>query len=334
MKDRFYQLSDGFYLGHPGTVVLPGIPENLVANPSLIWLIHNGAGDQEIEVTYLTQGIQWRADYVVTLARDDQSMDLAGWVTLNNRSGAQYTDAQLKLVAGEVHTVPRHLERKLARDMVMLAEAPAPMREEAFAEYHLYTLPRRTTIKDNQSKQVSLLTAAGVPAAKAYELRGQEGFYHGRMDRTDRQDVGVYLEFRNEADGGLGMPLPAGVMRVYQEDSEGMLQFVGEDHIEHTPKDEDVRLKLGNAFDIVAERVQKDFSRLGDRMTESSYEITVRNHKTTAVSVKVVEPMPGDWSIPQASHLFEKKDAHTAVFELDVPADGEVVLTYTVRVTF
>ena len=330
-----YQADGEIFLGHPGTVVLPEIPENLIAKPSLIWLLDNDGADQEIEVTYLTGGVSWNADYVVTLARDEKAMDLAGWVTLNNQSGAQYTNAQLKLVAGEVN-IARPEPRVPMRGGAAKAEmmAPPPMQEESFAEYHLYTLPRRTTIKENQSKQVSLLTAAAIGVEKIYEFRGNEGFYSQRIPPMKDQKVAVFLKFANKKENNLGMPLPAGVMRVYQEDSEGMLQFSGEDRIQHTPKDEDVRLRLGNAFDVVGERTQLDYSKIADNVFESEFEIKVRNHKESDITVDIVEPMPNDWDILKKSHAFVKKDAHTAVFSVPVAKDGETIVTYRVRVRF
>ncbi|MBI5094284.1 MAG: hypothetical protein HZB26_17820, partial [Candidatus Hydrogenedentes bacterium] len=252
-----YKVNNQIYLGHPGTVVLPQVPENLIAKPSLIWQLQNSGADQDIEVTYLTGGINWNADYVVTLDKGEAKLDLAGWVTLNNQSGATYTNAQLKLVAGEVNLAPQPQVRREIMEKGAIAPAgmaPPPMKQEAFGEYHLYTLPRRTTIKQNQAKQVSLLTATAVGVKKIYEYRGDLQYFSQPVPPMKDQKVGVYLKFANKKDNQLGMPLPAGVMRVYQEDSDGMLQFSGEDRIQHTPKDEDVRIKLGNAFDVVGER--------------------------------------------------------------------------------
>ena len=332
-----YQVGRDIYLGHPGQVVLPEVPENLIAKPSLIWLLQNSGTDHEVEVTYLTAGIGWSADYVVTLDKSETKADIEGWVTLNNMSGAQYANAQMKVVAGEVNVVPRMNVRadfaEGGRAMKAMAE-PAPMREESFAEYHLYTLPRRTTIKENESKQVSLLAATGVGMTKVYEYRGDESFYTVPMPPQTEQKVGVYLKFKNKEENHLGMPLPAGVMRIYQEDSEKMLQFSGEDSIKHTPKDEEVRLHLGNAFDVVGDRTQTDFQRISDRVFESAYEITLRNHKDTNITVDVVEPMSDDWSILEKSSEFTKKDARTAVFSLPVAANGETVLKYRVRVKY
>jgi len=330
-----YKVGEEIFLGHPGNVVLPEIPENLIAKPSLIWKLSNTQADQTLEVTYLTNGVSWKADYVVTLAKDDKSLDLAGWVTMNNQSGATYTNAKLKLVAGDVNVVqdmPQRLER--GRVLSAMAEmAPIPQ-EESFAEYHLYTMPRRTTIKQNQSKQLALLNGTGVKCEKKYEYRGQEYFYSQQIPPTGEEHVGVFLKFENEDENGLGIPLPAGVMRIYQEDSEGMLQFAGEDNIKHTPKDETVTLRMGDAFDIIGERVQTDYKVYGSNTHESAYEISIRNHKESDIVVDIVEPMPGDWEVVSASQDHEKKDARTAIFHVAVPKDGEAKVTYRVRVRF
>ena len=212
--------------------------------------------------------------------------------------------------------------------------APPAMKQEAFGEYHLYTLPRRTTIKENQSKQVSLLTATAVGVKKIYEYRGDLQYFSQPMAPLKDQKVGVFLKFANKKENQLGMPLPAGVMRVYQEDSEGMLQFSGEDRIQHTPKDEDVRIKLGNAFDVVGERVQTDFKQVSDRLFESEFEIKVRNHKTSDISVDIIEPMTSDWRIIEKTHDYVKKDAQTALFTVPVPKDGEVKVKYRVQVKY
>ena len=328
-----YQIGDDIYLGHPGSVVLPEIPDELIAKPSLIWLLDNKGTDHEVEVTYLTNGLSWKADYVVTLSKDETSLNLEGWVTLTNESGAQYTNAQLKLVAGDVNVVQPELPQFGGRAKAMMMAAAPMMQEESFAEYHLYSLARRTTIKQNQTKQVSLLRADGVAAKKVYEFRGQ-GQYYTQAFPNVPEHVGVILEVKNEEANQLGMPLPAGVMRVYQEDSEGMLQFSGEDQIKHTPKDETVRLRLGNAFDVIGERTQTDYRLVGNNVHESAYKIVLRNHKEQDIGVDVVETIPGDWTMLQSSHEHVKKDAQTAVFSMPVPKDGEVELSYRVRVAF
>lgn len=332
-----YKIGDDIYLGHPGSVVLPEIPDELIAKPSLIWLLNNSGTDHEVEVTYLTNGVSWKADYVVTLSKDEKTLDLEGWVTLTNESGAQYTNAQLKLVAGDVNMVqpaPVPMMAKARGGMEMMAmDAAAPMQQEAFGEYHLYTLPRRTTIKQNQTKQVSLLRADGAAVTKVYEFRGQ-GNYYTQPAPSVPEHVGVTLKLKNEEANNLGMPLPAGVVRVYQEDSTGMLQFSGEDQVKHTPKDEEISLKLGNAFDVMGERTQTEYTIVGNNVHQSSYKIVLRNHKDTAVTVDVVENIPGDWKILASSHPHVKKDFQTAVFTIPVPVDGEVELTYQAQVRF
>lgn len=323
-----YKIGNEIFLGHPGTVVLPEIPENLIAKPSLIWLLDNRGTDQEIEITYLTGGMGWKADYVVNLAKDETQADIEAWVTLRNESGAPYVNARIKLVAGDVNVV-QTLQPQMLRQTMVVERA----RQETFAEYHLYTLPRRTTLKENQSKQISLFKATGVRVAKEYEFRGG-GFYPQPVKTTQSSKINVYLKIENAEDNNLGVPLPAGVMHIYQEDSEDMLQFAGEDRIGHTPTGETVRLRMGSAFDIVGERTQKDFRRISNNVIESSYEVKIRNHKETAISVDVVEAMGGDWEILDSSHPFTKKDARTALFALPVAPGDEVVLTYRVRVSF
>lgn len=330
-----YRVGQEIFLGHPGNVVLPQIPESLIAKPSLIWVVNNSQANQNLEVTYLTNGVSWQADYVVTLAKDDAALELAGWVTMSNQSGATYTNAQLKLVAGEVNVVQEAPAEAVANGVMLLDRAVRAMpKQEAFAEYHLYTMPRRTTIKNNQSKQLALLDAAGAKCGKIYEYRGREEFYSQPVPPVKEEQVGVFLKFRNDEANHLGMPLPAGVMRIYQEDTDGMLQFAGEDRIEHTPKDEDVKLKMGDAFDVIGERVQTDFQQIAPNVTESAFEITLRNHKDKDIVIDVVEPMPGDWKILQKSQEFEKKDAHTAIFHVSVAKDGAAKVTYRVRVTY
>ncbi len=327
-----YRVGGEIYLGYPGNVVLPEVPENLIAKPSLIWLIDNDQAKQEVEATYLTGGLSWKADYVVRMSKDEKKADIDAWVTLDNQSGATYTNAQLKLVAGDVNIVPQAPVSMMKGGRGAVAMEAAMMVEESFAEYHLYTLPRRTTIKQAQSKQVSLFRAGDVAVGKKYEFRGQGYYFYQRMPQMAPEKVGVFVEFKNDEANHLGVPLPAGVMRLYQEDRDGMLQFSGEDRVDHTPKDEKVRLRMGNAFDVVGERVQTDYQIIASNVHESGYTITLRNHKENDIVVDVLEPMMADWRILESSIPSEKRDAQTAVFSVPVKADGEVVLTYRVRV--
>jgi hypothetical protein len=219
--------------------------------------------------------------------------------------------------------------RMAAADVVALREEA--FKEEAFFEYHLYSLDRKTTVKDNQTKQISLLAAAGVGTRKEFVLRGEPYYYQGQTGELAKQKVGVYVEFNNSKENGLGMPLPRGIVRLYKRDSGGGLQFIGENRVDHTPRDEKVRLKVGEAFDIVAERRQTDWRVVGRDTYETAYEIKLRNHKDEDVAVRVIEPIPGDWKVLESSHKHEKAEAHTAEFLVPVPKGGEAVLTYRVR---
>jgi hypothetical protein len=315
-------------------LVFPNVPENLIAKPTLVWQVDAaGAGQRTLEAAYLTSGMSWRADYVLAVDAAEEAAGLQGWVTIDNQSGAAYQDALLKLVAGDVHRAPE--EDRAVMDMAVKAmrQAPAGMAEEAFFEYHLYTLPRRTTLKQNQTKQVQLLDAPQVGLGKEYLLRGGGGYFRGPWRRVDpREKVQVFLKFKNAQAAGLGLPLPKGVVRVYKRDKAGSPQFIGEDRIDHTPKDEEVRLELGHAFDLAAERKQTDFSRIADNVFESAYEIKLRNHKDVPVTIRVIEPLGGDWTMLQNSHPFQKASAFEAEFQVPVAPGQEALLSYRVRV--
>ncbi len=335
-----YDINGEIFLGHPGVTVLPSIPENLIAKPTLTWMYANeNEGGQDIEVAYMTNNINWRADYVLSLDKADKAGDLSGWVTLDNKSGATYKNAQLKLVAGKVNRAEENNRRGGRRnDMVMMESMSegSAFKEEAFFEYHLYDLQRKTTVKDNQTKQVSLLEASAVPLRKEFVIDDAEAwwFYQGYNERQQKKPVKVMVIFRNDAASHLGMPLPAGIIRLYKQDSSGGAQFIGEDNIDHTPKDEEVR-KVGEAFDVVSERKQTDFRRLGDRVYEAAWEIKLRNHKKEDITVQVIEPIAGfsEWQILQSSFPYTKIDAAHVRFDVPVAKDGEAVLSYTYQVT-
>jgi hypothetical protein len=333
-----YQIDGAIHLGHPGQPILPSIPDNLIARPTLIWRLENSTPrSQMIEATYLTGGITWRADYVLTLNAEDSRGDLGGWVTIDNRSGATYKDATLKLVAGDVHQAPS--EREMAGMMAKMAaraESPKPaFQEEGFFEYHLYSLDGKTTIKHNQSKQINLLNASEIPIRKELIYSGAQHYYRNRYgEPISHQKVGVYLEVANKKDNRLGIPLPKGVVRVYKADRSGAAQFIGEDRIDHTPKDEKVKIKMGEAFDVVGQRVQKDWRKIASQVYEVEWEIALRNHKDEAVEVRVVEPIPGDWQVLHASHAYEKVEAHTLAFPVKIPKESGVRISYRVRLTW
>ena len=304
----------------------PNLPEGLITRPTLMWLVSNrGPETHKTEVSYLTVGVNWHAEYVGVVDQDDKHMEMGGWVSLENSSGTTYKDAKLKLVAGDVHMVSTRpkADRGMRRD-VLKAEAAPQFEEKAFFEYHLYTLQRKTTLKDNQTKQISLFSPAKSKTEKRFRY---DGARYGKKVR-------VHLEFKNSKKEGLGLPLPKGKIRVYKEDVDGALEFVGEDLMEHTPVDEKVSIFLGNAFDLVGERNQLSSKKISSRSREETFRISLRNHKEDAVEILVVEHFYGDWEIIKRSHDFIKKDASTAEFHIKVPAGEEVILNYAVLLRY
>ncbi|HLR05154.1 MAG TPA: DUF4139 domain-containing protein [Pyrinomonadaceae bacterium] len=317
----------------------PDLPKNLVATPTLVWDLENReTGSQSIEASYLTGGMNWRADYVLLVNADDTKGDLQGWVTLTNASGATFEDARLQLVAGNVNRVSEERNFALAGAMLRKeADSVSQFQEQGFFEYHMYTLQRPATIRDNETKQVSLLEAAGFDVKKEFVLNGQRYYYTGYNNpgAAIKEKVGVYVQFRNSQTNKLGMPLPAGTIRLYKKDDKGNQQFIGEDKIDHTPKDEDVRVKVGDAFDIVAERKQTDYRVVvTGHMYEYAYEIKIRNHKDGPVTVVVNEPIGGDWEMVSSTFKAEKTAAFAAQFQVPVAKDGEATLAYRVRVKY
>jgi len=335
-----YEINGQIHMGHSGQVVLPALPENLVAKPTLVWLLRNAkAAAQRVEASYLTGGISWKADYVMVINAADTRSDLTGWVTIDNKSGSTYSDAALKLVAGDINRATDR--RRDGRLMEMAAKAASvdqasrDFQSEGFFEYHLYTLDGRTTIKDNQTKQLALMSASDVPVDKHYIYYGAADYYRTQYGvPVSNQKVGVYLELKNSKENRLGLPIPKGRMRVYKADASGSQQLIGEDWIDHTPKDEKIKIKMGDAFDVVGERTQKDWKRIASNLYEVEWEISLRNHKKEAVTVEVVEPMPGDWEVLRASHPHAKIQAFTAQWKIPVPKDGETRLSYRIRVRF
>jgi len=324
------------------------LPGGLITKPTLVWDVQAGKGGKhDVSVAYQASSIGWETDYSLVLNEADTQAKVAGWVTIVNQSGATYKDAGLKLVAGDVHRAapPRQsypgagMKSRMA-DM----ESSAPQFEEkSFFEYHLYTLQRTTTLAENSVKQIELFTPAqNVPARKILAYYGstwQSWWGYGSV-MTDRNlgiqsntKVDIYIEIKNKRDNGLGIPLPKGKVRVYKEDpADKSLEFIGEDAIDHTAKDETLLLKLGNAFDVVGERKQTDFKTSGDNIWES-FEITLKNHKDKPVTVLVKENLYrwSNWAIEKASHKYEKQDYRTIHVELDAPANGQKTFAYTVH---
>lgn len=331
------KIGDRIETAVPGRLVYSGVPANLRARPTLVVKANSEkAGDIAVDLSYLSRGLSWAADYVVDLAADEKTVSINGLVTLTNQSGVTYKDAKLQLVAGNVNQVQPYLERAAGGMVAMDAAMPAPkMVEQAAFEYHLYTMDRPTTLKENQTKQVAMLAAAGVPVEKQYLITNSAnvwGNYGYNFGEGPRQNASVKLKFVNEEKAHLGMPLPAGVIRVYKKDSDGNALFVGEDHIEHTPKNERVDLTLGEAFDITARAKQTNYSKLADDLYENSYEIEIKNAKKEKITVDLREAIPGDWQMIDESQPHEKLDSSTAGWKVDVPAEGSTTLTYKVRI--
>jgi hypothetical protein len=328
-----------------GRYIFPAIPENLRDKPTLVTQINNRhQGNQELELSYLSRGLGWKADYVVELNSQDNALDLAGWVTLTNDSGTTYPNAKLQLVAGDVNQVPEferyNRKRGVRMEMAMAAPSPAPMQEESLFEYHLYTLTHPTTIANKQTKQVSLLNASKVPVTKDLLFEGQDYYYRSAYKSLGNPiKAAVYIEFHNKTENNMGMPLPKGIVRVYKRDSNGNAQFIGEDRIDHTPKNEKIRLKLGEAFDVTARKTQVKYKKINfghpyKYAAEITYRINLKNAKNKPVAVRVREPIPGDWKILRESRKHEQVSSEIAEWRLEIPAEDSTVLEYKVRVRY
>jgi hypothetical protein len=328
------QYANRIETGVDGRLSFASLPANLRDVPTLVVDLNNSAPQQQtVELSYLTGGLSWHADYVGELNASDTRLDLNGLITLDNQSGTSYRNAQLQLVAGDVNRVSTVLESAKVLGRV---EAPAAtVSNEALLEYHLYTVNRPTTIMDKQSKQIALLSASNVAVTKTLELRGDPSYYTASYgDLGQRLKFDVYVEFRNDG-GGLGIPLPKGTVRIYKKDSHGNAQFVGEDSIDHTPRHEAVRLRLGSAFDVTANKKQTNYRlyRTGAwYVYETSFQLELHNAKDQAQPVKIVEPMPGiNWRILAENYRHVKAAADTALWNITIPANSKATLNYTVE---
>lgn len=326
-----------------GRLIYPDVPANLREKPTLTMLVDNSnANEQDLQLSYLTGGLTWKADYIAQLNESENRLDLKGWVTLTNSSGASYLNSRLQLVAGEINRVrpdreivPMAMEERAG---AMSPRGRQKVRQESLFEYHLYTVERPTSILDNQSKQIALLQENNAVVSKELLLSSQDqSYYWGRVGEMSKsQAVDVYLKMKNDKKSNLGLPKPAGVVRVYKLDSAGYSQFLGEDSIRHTPENEIIKIKLGKAFDVTADRVQKDFKLVrgidkNQRIHESEIEITLKNAKSENVVVAVEELLPGDWQMLSESQQHVKVNAVTASWQLKVNAKASTTLKYRVR---
>jgi len=305
-------------------VRFPDLPEGLITRPTLVWLVNSSKGGKgEADISYLTHGMSWESEYVAVTNKNDDAISLTGWVNITNNSGATYKDARVKLMAGDVKVIQERRDRgKYQGEFIAAGLASAPQFEEQpFYEYHLYTLQRPSTLDQNQIKQISLFPTADVKKVdKEYRYDGSQG---------DATKVKVTLIFQNGESNNLGIPLPKGKVRVYKEGPDGGLEFVGEDKIDHTPKDEKVKISTGNAFDVVGELTRTDYKKRGDG-NEAAYSIKIRNHKKSAVDVVVAEHLSGDWTMLEATEGWVKKDANTIEWNISVKPDEEKEVTYRV----
>jgi hypothetical protein len=351
--ETIVEIDGKIQFGLPGTPIFPALQNEALLRPSLNWLLQSDRTAQvDAEISYITGGMSWEASYNVVAPENGDLVDIIGWITLQNHSGHTFENAHLQLMAGEVNKISNANEFAYkARDMEVSSAAPlvgAVATEKAFDEYHLYTLDRASTVESGETKQVEFLRGAGIPSKRVYvyegyllpeSLRGnwEYQFQQPNIGVTSNKQVYIMREFRNSAADHLGIPLPKGRMRFYRRDTDGSLQFVGENVIPHTPKDELVRVYTGNAFDITAERTRTDFHvESGQRWIDESYQIKLRNHKKQPVTVQVVEHMYrcDNWTITAKSLGYAKKDSHTVEFAAKIAPDGEQVVTYTVHYTW
>lgn len=307
------------------------LPEGLITRPTLIWQVNSkSSGRQDVEVSYQTSGMNWHAEYVAVLNKDDKMMDLNSWVSIDNNSGASYKDAKLKLVAGDLNLIQKHNEYDgYARQeiAVMAAKSATSFEEKSFFEYHIYDLQRPTTLAQNETKQISLFESSGIKVNKKYLYKA--GNYYGEGTKK----VNVIVEFENKEQNNLGMPMPKGKVRLYKSDGES-IEFIGEDQVDHTPKNEKIKLKIGDAFDVVAEEIQTESRQITSKITEQSYKITLKNRKDENIVVDVERNLGNYWDIVNTSMDFEKKNAQTILYKLPVKKDSESVITFTVRYSY
>ncbi len=325
------------YVGNYDAIMLPELPEGLRPQPTLVWLVDNqGEQGQQIEVSYLAGNIGWKADYVLKLDRNNTAGALSGWVTLDNKSGKYFQDAELKLVAGDVHKVkPEEGPEMALRQMKAAAVADEALTQEEMFEYHLYSLGRRVNIANKQTKQVSLLQSPSVTLEKRLVGRWGGQWYDASRLGVQKEKIAVYLKFKNVRESGLGIPLPRGIVRAYQESGDGTLIFVGEDLMEHTGKGVEVELKMGDSFDVVVERKQTEFKKVGANTVRYKWELRIKNGKDVPQKVELEEMLDGDWKIVEASSKYEKIDAKRIRFTVEAlpsSAGEDTIVTYMAEI--
>jgi len=331
----------------PGVPLFPSLGDDSVLQPTLSWKLHSDKKAAfDAQLSYLTNGMSWKSDYNLVLPEQGDAVTLTGWVSIENNTGKTFEGAKIKLIAGDVNKVepPQNVRREKVYAMAMADLSAAPQVEEKkFDEFHMYSLPLATTLRDRETKQVEFVRAENVQTTKLYVYEGLKAGYRGGMNlnqnygQNGQPDVAIYRELENQKENGLGVPLPAGRMRFYRMDDDGQLEFTGENTIDHTPKNETIRVYLGNAFDIVGERKRTNFYKHPSQdLIRETFEIEVRNRSEETVTVKVVEPLFrwSNWEVQAPSHEFEKTDSQTIEFPVEVKADGTQTVTYTVEYTW
>jgi hypothetical protein len=308
-------------------ISVSALPDGLITKPTLLCLFDTKkAGKQDVELTYQTAGMNWHAEYVATLDKDDKVMDMNAWVSIQNNSGVTYPNAKLKLIAGDVNRVQSNVRtRTYDGAAMMMAEKAVPQfQESALFEYHSYALQRPTTLANNETKQISLFENSDIKITKKYTFDPDQ---YG-----DKGKVAVTIEFDNKESNNMGVPMPKGKIRIYKPDGK-TLEFIGEDQIDHTPKDEKVTLKIGNAFDVIGSEINTDNVQITNKVHEYSYKLTLKNRKTENIVVEVKKALGPNWDVKKKSMDYEKLDASTILFKVPVPAGSEKEVTYTVRYT-
>ena len=312
-------------LNPQGEISLSKLPEDLKLKPTLIWLVESETeGNSQIEISYQTGGISWNADYVLVTNEKDTAADITGWVTINNNSGAVFKDAKLKLIAGDINRVSQNKyaqKRMMAPLMAEAAAVDSSFEEKSFFEYHMYELQRKSTLKDREIKQIQFISAKNIPVKKVFT-------YNADIDPVK---IKITLDLKNSKENNLGIPLPKGRVRVSKYDSDS-IEFIGEDSIDHTAKDAKLSINIGNAFDITGKKIQTN-SKTEGKTSYQSFSINIKNSKNTSVDVNVEEMLNAwsNWEIKENSVPFVKKDKSTIEFSVNIPANTEKEIKYTVK---
>ena len=331
---------DGGLLMMPGIgkyrISVGSLPEGLITKPTLLWMVDAPKyGNQEVEISYQTSGMNWHAEYVAVLNSDDTKLDLNSWVSVENHSGTTFKNAKLKLVAGDLNLVTNQSPQMYDMALQKNALTGQQFQEKGFFEYHIYDLHRATTLSQNETKQISLFETPGIKVTKKYFYNsigaGFIGKYQGNNSGGGK--VSVIIQFDNTRENGLGIPLPKGKIRVYKADGNAN-EFIGEDMINHTPNKENIKLKIGDAFDILAEESFTDRKKISDKVYEETYEVLLKNRKQEDIIVEVERKLGYNWEVLKSSLPFIKKDAQTIIFEVPVKKDSETDLTFIVRYSY